>query len=63
VPFAGGVRSRWLDVENLVVCTPRPAGPFTGLAGRKPAPIIAAFSSSCVGSLIGDRARGELDAA
>ena len=32
--------------------------PLTGLDGRRPALIIAVFSSSLVGSLIGERARG-----
>ena len=35
---------------------------MTGLKERKPAPISAAFSSSCVGSLIGDLARDGCDA-
>jgi len=54
-PFPGGVGS-----GRLELCSPRPIGAlfFTGLAERKPAPIMAAFSSSCVGSLIGDLTRG-----
>lgn len=40
--FNGGVGSG--RVES--VCMPKPSATFSGLAGRKPAPTMAAFSSS-----------------
>ena len=58
-PLVGGVGSGRAALASLVLWIPRPTEPpLTGYVGRKPASIIAAFSSSCVGSVIGDLARG-----
>jgi hypothetical protein len=55
--FGGTGRGR---VDSLAKI-PRPTGvlSLSGLGERRPAETMAAFSSSCVGSLIGDGTRGD----
>lgn len=58
--FVGGVGRGRAKGAALKLGVPDPTGSFglSGLVDLNPAPTMAAFSSACVGNLIGDLTRG-----